>query len=88
MPYVTITTEVETEENIDCYCECGEPICDLVTVKDTDRGRSPRFIIQPCEKCIKAAKEEGYDEGYDKGYEKGKDVGYDLGRESYVGEEE
>ncbi len=81
MTFVTIRTniDVELEENIDCYCECGNPICNLVTVKDTDTHRTPRFIITPCPECIESAKDEGRDEGFEKGYEEGKREGYDEG---------
>ena len=49
------------ELDVEVYCEeCGQGICHLVTV---DRGT--RLHIAPCDRCMAAAKEQGYDQGYD-----------------------
>jgi len=36
-------------------------------------------FVEPCEKCLAAAREEGYNDGYNEGYSKGYDKGYDKG---------
>jgi flagellar biosynthesis/type III secretory pathway protein FliH len=52
---------------MDFYCGvCGELLGDNV------RGGSKGIAeIEPCEKCLENAKNEGYKNGYDEGYEKG-----------------
>ena len=61
------TLELEFE----VYCSCGEGLC-----RQTNEGRTggrdmPFITVQPCEKCITKAHQEGYDQGHDKGYEDG-----------------
>lgn len=64
MPDVTIEVEV--------YCEsCGEGLCNQTTFCETYHRRCPSFRVEPCQRCLDAAKREGYDEGYDEGYEVG-----------------
>jgi hypothetical protein len=54
------------------YCSCGNGICSNASVKLTKYGNI--VTIGPCEKCIEAAKEDGYDEGYGKGYSEGQET--------------
>lgn len=57
----------EVTVDIQIYCSgCGAGICSNAT------GGNGRFDIEPCERCLEAAKKEGLDEGYDNGYEDGK----------------
>ena len=49
------------EFEFECYCdECGS----LLDSKEL-KGE---IIVEPCEKCLKSAKDNSYDEGYDEGY--------------------
>lgn len=51
-----LTVEVETTVAFDVYCSgCGKGICHLVDVDD----RRKRIHVEPCEKCLEDAKEEG-----------------------------
>lgn len=56
MPDVTI--------NIEVYCaRCGEGLCNQTEFTRT-RGRGePCFRVEPCERCMDAAYEEGYRKG-------------------------
>ena len=58
MPEVnaTITWEI--------WCaKCGAPLCGNVSVRRHSRFDENRFNIEPCEKCLDAARDEGYEEG-------------------------
>jgi hypothetical protein len=49
------------------YCaRCGAGICGNV---DVSHGRAGHRIlrIDPCERCLKSERDEGYDEGYQEG---------------------
>ena len=45
-----------------CYCsKCGAGMCGNVEVSES--GRGIRLDIEPCEKCIENANEEGFEGG-------------------------
>ena len=52
MPEITIDVEV--------WCSCGEGLCN-----QADSNGATGIVVEPCEKCQKKAKEEGYDEGFE-----------------------
>jgi len=54
MPDITV--------DISLYCSCGKGICNNATA--TTINGNPTFTIEPCEKCISAARDAGYDDGY------------------------
>ena len=69
------------EAEFEVFCACGNGLCNLTTTLPP-RGRYKEAIqIIPCEKCLDAARGEGYDEGYDKGWDRGYDSGLADGRE-------
>lgn len=52
------------------YCgNCGAGLCD-----DTDVSQGNRVKVQPCEKCIESAREEGDAAGYQRGLDEGKEA--------------
>ena len=55
MPEFTVEIEV--------YCSCGEGLCNQSDAQQPFR-QSRRVVVEPCKRCIDAAKSEGYDEGY------------------------
>jgi hypothetical protein len=58
MPEMTVTFYV--------YCSCGEHMCNETTV-DESKWRSnniPSVVVNPCPRCMKKARDEGYDAGY------------------------
>jgi len=57
----------EFEFEFEVYCgRCGSGMCHLADA-DYQHRRDPRITIEPCEKCLEASKEEGYDKGYKDG---------------------
>ena len=64
------TFEIEFE----VYCSCGEGLCNQ-SVGEL-RRENLRVTVEPCEKCLKKEKDDGWEEGYNKGYEIGYDKGY------------
>ena len=53
MPEITIDIEV--------WCSCGEGLCHQ---SSEHAGNRTGIDVEPCEKCINAARQEGHDEGY------------------------
>lgn len=47
------------------WCSCGQGLCSQC--EDVKGGIS----VEPCEKCLKKARDEGYDDGHDTGYSEG-----------------
>jgi hypothetical protein len=58
MPEITGKSEFTIDFQV--YCEWGYGLCDLTTVDN----RRQHVIVQPCPRCIKDARSDGYDEGY------------------------
>jgi hypothetical protein len=52
-----ITTDVDFE----VWCSCGKGLCNQVTVT-TKQGHTA-VIVEPCQHCLEAAYDEGYDQG-------------------------
>lgn len=60
MPYF------EVEVAFDVYCSCGAPLCPQCTTTDHQRHGSGRSLtVEPCQKCLGDARDNGYDAGYD-----------------------
>jgi hypothetical protein len=60
----TITTDVEFE----AFCsECNAGICNNLTYRQSHNRGAHQFTVDPCDKCIKNAKQDGYDAGYQAG---------------------
>ena len=55
--------------NIDLDVECNECGEDL----ELSNGRYGRITAEPCETCMKKAKDEAYNEGYEKGEQNASD---------------
>ena len=47
------------------YCTCGHGLCNGSTGGEGPRG--PKVEVEPCERCIDAARDRGYDDGYEDG---------------------
>ena len=61
----------EIKVEVEVWCDCGEGLCSQSSTASKGTG----VVVEPCQKCLDAAKEEGHEEGYDKGYESGLDEG-------------
>lgn len=56
----------EIEVNIEILCgRCGAGLCNQTTASKTFNRREPVFIVEPCEKCLNAAEDKGYEKGCD-----------------------
>lgn len=45
------------------FCSCGNGLCNN-TIEGANR-HSQYITVEPCEKCLNIAREEGYEEGYE-----------------------
>ena len=69
----------EVSVEIEVFCSCGNGICNNTTSGKT-RGRGqPYFNVEPCKKCLDAARDEGSDKSYDDGYQ----AGYEDARKEF-----
>lgn len=59
MPEMMIDFEV--------YCSCGEGLCNQTVVSYDNHGNIA-VKVEPCERCLARARDEGEDIGYDRGY--------------------
>ena len=64
------TFEVEFE----VYCSCGEDLCNQSITSLTRQGLIVK--VDPCEKCLRKAQDDGWETGHKNGYEQGYDKGY------------
>jgi hypothetical protein len=58
MPEFNIDVEFEV------WCSCGEGLCGQSEGNNRGRNGSPGVIVEPCQKCLDTAKNEGYENGY------------------------
>lgn len=59
--------EFNVEVEFDVYCgKCGAALCPQSRTQDHVRGRnSGRYVeVDPCEKCIEEARDNGHADGY------------------------
>jgi len=65
-----LSRESETEIVTEAYCEtCGSELS-VRRAEETRQNEEKRTIayhVDPCDKCLEAAREEGRNEGYDEG---------------------
>jgi len=54
--------DINVDVNIEVWCSCGEGLCGQT------RAQRGSFTVEPCEKCLENARQEGYDEGHEDGY--------------------
>ena len=58
------------EVDIEIFCAgCGEGLCNQSTPTRTAYRQQPAFQVEPCERCLSAAEERGYEAGYTKAEE-------------------
>lgn len=66
----------DIEVCIEIYCSCGNGICNNTSVSSKNSGR-PAFTVEPCEKCLSNADDEGYKRGHSEGYAEAREQ-YDV----------
>lgn len=75
----------EIEVQVEIWCSCGEGLCNQST-PGKDRHGDPKITVEPCQKCLDSARDDGRESGREEGYKEGKDDGYAEGRESLQSE--
>ena len=50
---------------IEVWCRCGNGLCNQTDLTNDGSG----FIVTPCDHCIDAARDEGYESGKSDGYD-------------------
>ena len=61
----------DIEVCVEIYCSCGAGICNNASVSSKHSNR-PAFTVEPCEKCLSNADDEGYKRGRSEGFEEAK----------------
>lgn len=63
MPTVDFPTEVRVDVQV--WCSCGQGLCRQSEVEE--KNGEIHVTVEPCEKCLKAERDSGYDEGHQDG---------------------
>lgn len=58
---VTVTSSIDFEFEVFCG-GCGAGICGNADTRESRQRRMPQVIVEPCEKCLEIARNEGRDE--------------------------
>ncbi len=56
MPEMSVEFEV--------WCGCGNGLCGQVTTRVSANRSIPQIVVEPCERCLDKARDEGEDDGY------------------------
>lgn len=66
----------EITVRIEIFCaRCGAGLCNQTSERPAISRQTPAFDVEPCEECLRRAREEGYDDGHEKGYDEGLEEG-------------
>lgn len=65
MPTLNVTLDGEIDFEV--FCVCGNGLCKVTEVEQS-YGKN-RITIEPCDKCMAAEYDEGFQTGYDQGRE-------------------
>ena len=58
MPYFEVTFEV--------FCaRCGAGLCNQSDTRTSYNRREPQVTVEPCEQCLSAADDKGYERGFE-----------------------
>lgn len=59
----------EISVDVEIWCSCNEGLCHQSSSNRVSYGghASPGITVEPCEKCLDKAREEGYAKGFDEG---------------------
>jgi hypothetical protein len=70
-----ISRESETEIATEAYCDtCGSELSvhRAEETRQSEQKRTITYYVEPCDKCLEAAREEGNKAGYDDGLSDGR----------------
>jgi len=74
MPLIDVEIEV--------YCDkCGAGLCGQTTAVNTHNRHAPSFRVQPCERCLEAAADGGYERGFKDGEQEAQSRIAECGKE-------
>lgn len=60
MPSFKVEVTGDAEVDFDVYCaKCGAGLCNNADTRASRRRGMPQVAIEPCERCLDAAREEG-----------------------------
>lgn len=60
------------ELEFEVFCgRCGDGLCNNTRESASKGRRFPSIQVDPCERCLERAKDEGINSGYDAGYADG-----------------
>lgn len=72
MPTLNATVEVDeagrnhVEVEFEVFCgRCGGGLCNSTTTRSSRFRGQPQAVVEPCEKCMNAERQEGYTDGVD-----------------------
>lgn len=54
----------EFSVEFEVFCSCGEGLCNQSDTRKSRNRLSPQVVVQPCDKCLDKAREEGREAGY------------------------
>lgn len=55
---IEVTTTADVEFEVFC-AQCGAGLCGNCSTRESIRRGFPQAVIEPCEKCLESAREEG-----------------------------
>ena len=59
MPTFKTQITVDAEVEFEVFCACGNGMCDETDTRESRNRRYPQAVVQPCPKCLQAARDEG-----------------------------
>lgn len=60
MPSFTVEVTADAEVDFEVYCaKCGAGLCNNADTRASRLRGMPQVTIEPCERCLDAAREEG-----------------------------
>ena len=62
MPTFQTQITVDAEVDFEVFCSCGNGMCGATETRESRSRRYPQAVVEPCQKCLQAAREEGAEE--------------------------
>lgn len=60
MPSFSVKAEVDVDVDFEVYCaKCGAGLCNQSDTRSSHRRGMPQVSVEPCERCLEDAREEG-----------------------------
>ena len=65
MPKFQTQITVDAEVEFEVFCSCGNGMCGATETRESRSRRYPQAVVEPCPKCLQAARDEGAEEARD-----------------------